>query len=211
MGGGARDAACLYVISYGLDRAKIGVAGDARKRLRELQVGSPVELKLALTRAYPDRRDAQAVAEELYRCFGGRRLRGSWYRLTLAEVREALGKRATVEAPARAAAEAAAPEQSVAPRRGGRVPARTEKQRAYERRRRRERTRKQKRAAQLLGRGMTQEQAAAAVGVSSRTLRNWKAAPAFCRALERAQQRPAAPASALASNRQQAARTSFAQ
>ncbi len=208
-----RDAACLYVISYGLDRAKIGVAGDARKRLRELQVGSPVELKLALTRAYPDRRDAQAVAEELDRCFAGRRLRGSWYRLTLAEVREALGKRATVEAPARAraAAEAAAPELWVAPRRGGRVPARTEKQRAYERRRRRERTRKQKRAAQLLGQRMTQEQAAAAVGVSSRTLRNWKAAPAFCRALERAQQRPAAPASALASNRQQAARTSFAQ
>src|SRR6266508_4495274 len=94
--------------------------------LRELQVGSPVELKLALTRAYPDRRDAQAVAEELDRCFAGRRLRGSWYRLTLAEVREALGKRATVEAPARAraAAEAAAPEQWVAPRRGGRVPAR---------------------------------------------------------------------------------------
>jgi len=29
--------ACVYVISYGLDRAKIGVAGDARKRLRELQ------------------------------------------------------------------------------------------------------------------------------------------------------------------------------
>ncbi len=52
LSGEARDAeACLYVISYGLDRAKIGVADDARKRLRELQVGSPVELKLALTRS----------------------------------------------------------------------------------------------------------------------------------------------------------------
>ena len=30
-----------YVISSGLERAKIGVAGDARKRPRELQVGSP--------------------------------------------------------------------------------------------------------------------------------------------------------------------------
>lgn len=85
-----------------------------------------------------------------------------------------------------------------------------QKQRAYERRRRRERTRKQKRAGRLLGLGITQEQAAAAVGVSSRTLRNWKAAPTFCQALERAQKRPAAPASALASSRQQAARTSFA-
>jgi len=33
--------AYLYVISSGLERAKIGVAGDARKRPRELQVGSP--------------------------------------------------------------------------------------------------------------------------------------------------------------------------
>jgi hypothetical protein len=30
------------------------VAGDAEKRLRELQVGSPVELKLTLTRPYAD-------------------------------------------------------------------------------------------------------------------------------------------------------------
>src|SRR6266511_5185311 len=47
------------------------------------------------------------------------------------------------------------------------------------------RTRKQKRAARLLGQGMTQDQAAAAVDVSTRTLRNWKAAPAFRRELER--------------------------
>jgi hypothetical protein len=46
----------------------------------------------------------------------------------------------------------------------------------------------QKRAARLLGEGVTQEQAAAAVGVTSRTPRNWKAAPAFRRELERAQQ-----------------------
>ena len=77
----------LYVISSSrLERAKIGVAGDAEKRLRELQVGSPVELKLALTRAYAERRDAVAVAEELYRHFAGRRLRGSWYRLAVADM-----------------------------------------------------------------------------------------------------------------------------
>src|SRR6266536_3371297 len=97
---------CLYVISCGLERAKIGVAGDAQKRLRELQVGSPVELKLAHAQRYPDRRDAEAVAEELYRCFDGRRVRGSWYRLTIADVREALARPATLEAPARARAAA---------------------------------------------------------------------------------------------------------
>ncbi len=32
-----------------------------RRFLRELQLGSPVELKLALTRAYAERRDAVAV------------------------------------------------------------------------------------------------------------------------------------------------------
>jgi hypothetical protein len=89
----------LYVISCGLERIKIGVASDARKRLRELQVGSPVELKLALTRPYAERRDADAVAQELYRSFGGRRVRGSWYRLAAGEVRERLGQRASLEAP----------------------------------------------------------------------------------------------------------------
>ncbi len=177
----------MYVISCRLERVKIGVAADARKRLRELQVGSPLELKLALTRPYAERRDADAVAEELSRCFAGRRLRGSWYRLTVAEVREALSRRATLEAPARAraAAAAAARDRPVAPRRDERPRARTEKQRAYERRRRQERTRKQKRAAKLLGQGMTQQQTARAVGVSTRTLRNWKAVLAFRRELER--------------------------
>src|SRR6266568_244955 len=100
----------LYVISSSrLERAKIGVAGDAEKRLRELQVGSPVELKLELSRAYAERRDAVAV---------------------VAEVREALATPATREAPARAraAAAAAAQERRVAPRRGEQPRARTQKQ-----------------------------------------------------------------------------------
>jgi hypothetical protein len=194
----AAEAACVYVISCGLERAKIGVAGDARKRLRELQVGSPVELKLevALTRVYAERRDAEAVAAELYRYFAARRVRGSWYRLTVAQVREALARPATREAPARAraaAAAAAAGEDPVAPRRGGRLRARTQKQLAYERRRRQERTRKQKQAARLLAQRMTQQQAARAVGVTSRTLRNWKAAPAFRRERERQHRRTAHP------------------
>jgi len=110
------------------------------------------------------------------------------------------------EAPARAraAAEAAAArERRVALRRGGEpVRARTEKQLAYERRRRQERTRKQKRAARLLGQGMTQQAVAVELGVTTRTLRNWKAAPAFQRERERhhkhtARQRTAPPHSKL--------------
>jgi hypothetical protein len=165
-----------------------------------------LDLRLMLTRPYGERRDADAVAEELYGYFASRRVRGSWYRLTGAEVRERLGQRASLEAPARAraAAEAvAARERRVALRRGGEpVRARTEKQLAYERRRRRERTRKQQRAARLLGQGMTRQAVAAELGVTTRTLRNWKAAPAFQRERERhhkqtARQRTAPPHSKL--------------
>jgi transposase len=84
------------------------------------------------------------------------------------------------------------------------VQARTEKQLAYERRRRQERTRNQQRAARLLGQGMTQQAVAAELGVTTRTLRNWKAAPAFQRERERerhhkqtARQRRAPPHSKL--------------
>ena len=198
----AAEEVHLYLISCGLERAKIGVAGDARKRLRELQVGSPAELKLELSRPYAERGDAVAVAAELCRCFAGQRVRGSWYRLSKAEVREALARPATLEAPARAraAAAAAARERPVAPRRGKEVRARTEKQLAYERRRRQERTRKQRQAAKLLAQGMTQPAVAAELGVTTRTLRNWKSAPAFRRERERqhkraARQRAAPPSS----------------
>ncbi len=182
------------MISCRLELVKIGVACDAEKRLRELQVGSPVELKLTLTRPYAERRDADAVAEELHRHFAGRRVRGSWYRLTVAEVRERLAQRATLEAPARARAAAeAARERRVAPRTGGEpVRARTGKQLAYEHRRRQQRTRKQKRAAKLLAQGMTQQAVAAELGVTTRTLRNWKAAPTFQRERERQHKHAAA-------------------
>ena len=80
MGGGAGEAEAtwVYAISCATERVKIGVAADPRKRLRELQVGSPHELTLAHMQAYGERGDAVAVCEELYRHFAGRRVRGSW-------------------------------------------------------------------------------------------------------------------------------------
>jgi hypothetical protein len=44
------------ILSYGPTSGQDRVAGGAEKRLRELQVGSPVELKFALTRPYGERR-----------------------------------------------------------------------------------------------------------------------------------------------------------
>ena len=178
----------VYAISCRrLGLLKIGVADEPRKRLRELQVGSPLELTLAYTQPYGERGDAVAVCEELYRCFAEKRDRGRWYRLTVEQLRYGFGRRATVEAPQRASAAGAARESQLTDRRT-RSGRRTEKQLAYERRRRQQRRQKQRRAARLLS-WMTQEQAAAVLGVSSRTLRNWKTAPAFRRELERSQQR----------------------
>ena len=51
--------ACLYLVGSGLGLVRIGVATDANQRLRELQVGSPVRLRLVLTHPYADRRDAR--------------------------------------------------------------------------------------------------------------------------------------------------------
>jgi hypothetical protein len=56
------------VVATCVELAKIGVAGDAEKRLRELQVGSPVEPKLTLTRPYAERRDTDAVADDTASC-----------------------------------------------------------------------------------------------------------------------------------------------
>jgi DNA-binding XRE family transcriptional regulator len=171
---------------------RLGVAGDPRKRLRELQVGSPVKLELALAHPSPSRLDAEAVVAALERQFADRRAQGSWYRISAADVRSALQNPATVAAPATAAAAgaAAAADQARFVRRRGRSSrARTEKELAYQRRRRRERQAKQKRAARLIGRGRTQTDAAAAVGVSPRTLNNWEKTPNFRRELERKRER----------------------
>jgi hypothetical protein len=175
----------VYLIASRLGLAKIGVAPEPRQRLRELQVGSPVRLELALAKPYPTRQQARAVADELARRFAARRAHGHWYRLTTAEVRRALASPELQRAPARAARAAAAAGEAHArgPGRGGR--ARTEKQRAYQRRRLRARAGKQRRAAKLLARGQKQLEVAAALEVSARTLRNWSKTPAFQRALAR--------------------------
>lgn len=176
---------CVYLVASGLGLAKIGVAPDPQKRLRELQVGSPVKLELALAAPYAKREDARAVADELARRFAARRAHGHWYRVTPAEVGRALASRASREAPAEAArarAAAAEGEARFARGPGRRARARTEKELAYQRRRRRERAAKQKRAAKLLARELKQVDVAAAVGVTARTLRNWNRTPVFQRA-----------------------------
>jgi hypothetical protein len=182
------QAASLYLVESGLGLAKLGVAPDPKQRLRELQVGSPVRLTLALSAPYPSRAEARAVAAELARRFAARRAHGSWFRVTRAEVDRALTSAAVRAAPGRAERTGASAA-GEAPNVERTARKRTEKERAYQRRRRREQAGLQKRAARLLAGGMTQRSAAAAVGVTTRTLRNWSSSPAFTRAAERERER----------------------
>jgi ribosomal protein L12E/L44/L45/RPP1/RPP2 len=185
---------CVVASAFG--PVRIGAASDPRKRLRELQVGSPVTLVLALAQPYASRLDAEAVVEALERQFADRRAQGKWYRLSAADVRSALANPATRAAPATAAAaraaaaaEAAKRQARFTRRRGRSSRARTEKELDYQRRRRRARQTKQKHAATLIARGISKTDAAAAVGVTPRTLHNWNNTPAFSRELERQRKR----------------------
>jgi Homeodomain-like domain/Meiotically up-regulated gene 113 len=198
--------AFVYVVAArGSGLVRIGLAPDPGQRLRELQVGSPLQLDLAHAYACPDRLAAEAILAELQRRFAGRRAHGHWYRLGAVDVRSALANPATLAAPAAAAAgrvlaaaEQARREAAFKRRRGRVSRARTEKELAYQRRRQRERAAEQKRAAKLLARGLKQLEVAAAVGVTPRTLRNWKQAPAFERALARERERLAGRAGSAA-------------
>jgi hypothetical protein len=175
----------LYAISCRLGLTRIGVAADARERLRAMQVGSPVELQLVGRYHYPRADDAYAVAADLRRQFAGRRKRGGWYKLSATEVRYAIGNRSARQAPrqaaeARAAADAATaslPEQ--------------ERERARLRRRTRAQARRQKlRAlARLLAQGSTQRAAARELGVSERTIHRWMRLPGFEAELAKARSR----------------------
>jgi hypothetical protein len=192
MNSAERQAFVYVVAARGSGLVRIGMARDPGQRLRELQVGSPLTLELAHAQACPDRLAAEAIVAELERRFAGRRAHGHWYRLGAVDVRSALANPATLAAPAAAAAaralaaaEEARREAAFKRRRGRGSRARTEKELAYQRRRQRERAAKQRQAARLLARGRTQREAAAAVAVTPRTLRNWKDAPAFERALAR--------------------------
>ena len=95
MSGAERAAFVDVVAARGSGLIRIGVARDPAQRLRELQVGSPLQLELAHAHACPDRLAAEAIVEELQRRFGGRREHGHWYRMSVGTVRSALANGVT--------------------------------------------------------------------------------------------------------------------
>jgi hypothetical protein len=71
-----RTGVQIYVLACPLGLLKLGVAADPKRRLRNLQVGSPLPLTLAAQYPISDRPTAQALAAALQERFRARRERG---------------------------------------------------------------------------------------------------------------------------------------
>lgn len=63
------------IVADGLGRIKIGKAANPEKRLRELQIGSPVKLSLTFKAGWHDSNE-----KLLHACFQEERLHGEWFR-----------------------------------------------------------------------------------------------------------------------------------
>lgn len=72
------DTQKVYVIQHELGPVKIGIAENPRKRLGDLQVSSPFELKVRQTATVTN---AQAVERYLHTRFAGYYIRGEWFDL----------------------------------------------------------------------------------------------------------------------------------
>lgn len=74
------DGGCLYILQLGdTDIFKIGISIDVKRRMKELQRKSPLEIKLI--RAWRGH-DYEYAESSLHYLFKNRRIRGEWFRLT---------------------------------------------------------------------------------------------------------------------------------
>ncbi len=200
----------MYAIGCELGLTRIGVAADARQRLRQMQVGSPLPLELAGCHRFATAAAAYAACADVQRQLAQRHERGGWYRATGAQVGEAIGSRSAREA-ARAAA-ALAPPRPDAAALAAEAAERQRLAKARQRRRALVRARQARThaAAYFLAAPYTQRTAATRLGVSERTLRRWTKLPGFDTELvkahlrrNRTRQRPQSSDNSAAARRQQ--------
>lgn len=83
----------IFRVSDGVYATKIGVSSSVEKRRRELQTGSPDELKVA---GFIKTDDAYALEKALHAHFAEHHLRGEWFNLQPADVLPIL-KRAGID------------------------------------------------------------------------------------------------------------------
>lgn len=73
----------VYIIQAGEDGdVKIGWAVNPRDRLKNLQTGNSLELRLLHFERIGSKRAAARVERWLHQEFGGHRIRGEWFRFT---------------------------------------------------------------------------------------------------------------------------------
>jgi hypothetical protein len=80
----------VYIIAYG-DLVKIGISCDPKRRLKDMLTGLPDKKPyVARTRLLPNERDARSLERRLHRLFRERRVRGEWFRVTVAVAAHAM-------------------------------------------------------------------------------------------------------------------------
>jgi len=87
-----RPRAYIYVIAAGNDVYKIGYAIDPSSRLLEIQIGSPVELRIVMSFQV---KNGPQVESDLHNYFRIKHVRGEWFRLNsddLEYIRQYLGQ-----------------------------------------------------------------------------------------------------------------------
>lgn len=70
----------VYVLEWG-GKAKIGIARDPEKRLRQLQLANPGQVTLVGQRAFSSRLSALLVERSLHKRFQSKRMLGEWFDL----------------------------------------------------------------------------------------------------------------------------------
>lgn len=71
----------VYIIQHGSRGPyKIGKADNPQTRLKELQIGNPVELRLVASIYFQTENRARAVERQLHRMYSRARIRGEWFR-----------------------------------------------------------------------------------------------------------------------------------
>jgi len=70
----------VYIIQHGRKGAfKIGIARNVEKRIVDLQIGTPVELRIIAKFDFGSKKNAYRVEQKLHRIFRKYWIRGEWF------------------------------------------------------------------------------------------------------------------------------------
>lgn len=85
----ATEACCIYAVGATGHPIKVGIAADVRKRVGQLQVGQPHQLRILVTREVPAQH-ARSIELRAHAILAAKRMRGEWFNAALGETRAAI-------------------------------------------------------------------------------------------------------------------------